>query len=121
MSTEKKVSVWAIDQSRHTPEELEKIQLRAESTDRADKFFKDLYGQSVSWVIVANIMEQGSRAGAGRFHTFEEAWDILPFEQITEIIFRAVNGLPCAEKDTGQMAEFKKRSLKRKNESSRDF
>lgn len=109
MKTEKKVSVWTIDKSRYTAEELEKIKLRDESKNRADKFFKDLYGQSISWVIVANIMEQGSRTGAGRFHTFEEAWDILPFEQITEIIFRAVNGLPCAEKDTGQMAEFKAR------------
>lgn len=110
----KKASVWTIDKSRYTAEELEKMRLRDESKKRADKFFKDLYGQSVSWVIVANIMEQGIQAGAGRFHTFEEAWDILPFEQITEIIFRAVNGLPCAEKDTGQMAELK---VKRKGVS----
>lgn len=109
MSTKKKVSVWTIDKSRYTDEELRKIKLRAESTDRADEFFKDLYGQRVAWVIVANIMEQGSRTGAGLFHTFEEAWAILPFEQITDIIFRAVNHLPCAGKDTGQMAEFKAR------------
>lgn len=103
----KKASVWAIDKSRYTAEESEKIKLRIESKDKAEAFFKDLYGQYPSGVIVANIMEQGSREGAGKFHTFEEAWDILPFEQITEIIFRAVNGLPCASKDTGQMAELK--------------
>lgn len=59
MNTEKKVSVWTIDKSRHT-EELEKIKLRNESKDRADKFFKDLYGKYPAGVIVANIMEQGS-------------------------------------------------------------
>ncbi|WP_449456265.1 hypothetical protein [Streptococcus suis] len=86
----------------YTQEQIEKMEQRQRSKDEAETFLTQLFGQRAAWVMIANIMEQGRRASKNRFLTFEEAWQTLDYKTVTDIIFRVINGLPCAEKDTGE-------------------
>lgn len=54
---------------------------------------------------------------SNRFHksaqSFEEAWTELGYQTVAEIIFRAVNCLPCKEKDKGELSEFIKKATEK--------
>ncbi len=105
----KKRNPFAYYKDQYTEEEWSAIQHRNEVKQKAHDFFTDLYSWGVAEIVLSSVMDQYSQKNPDRrrFYTFEEAWAGLSFEETSEIIFRAVNGLPCAEKDTGQMAELK--------------
>lgn len=104
----RKMTTFAIDKSKYTPEKWEQIERRQESKDKAEAFFTNLFGQRAAWVILANVMEQGRRTTKNGYLTFDETWRALGYATAVDIIFRAINGLPCATKDTGEKEAFLK-------------
>lgn len=57
-----------------------------------------MYDQSTAWVIVANVMVTYHSIYTGWAETFEQAWNTLGYEITTDIVYRAVNGLPARSK-----------------------
>lgn len=96
-----------------TPEQQERIQKYRRSKDKAEDFFISLYGQRIAWIILANVLAEYTN----RFHksarTFDEAWDRLGYKTVSEIVFRAVNDLPCKTKDKGELSDFIKKTLQK--------
>ena len=96
-----------------TLEQKKVFESRSQSKKEAEMFFLPLYGSRITSVIIANVMNGYSN----RFHksaqSFEEAWTELGYQTVAEIIFRAVNCLPCKEKDKGELSEFIKKATEK--------
>lgn len=93
-----------------TPEQQERIQKCRRSKDKAEDFFISLYGQRITWIILANVLAEYTNRFRKSAKTFDEAWDKLGYKTVSEIVFRSVNGLPCKAKDTGELSDFIKKS-----------
>ncbi|HEO2273449.1 TPA: hypothetical protein VAO41_001388 [Streptococcus agalactiae] len=91
---------------RYTPEQLEMFKNRQLSKDKAEAYFTRLYNQHIARVIIANVMAEYTTTFRKSATSFEEAWEALDYQRTTEIVFRAVNGLPCSEKDTGELETY---------------
>lgn len=90
----------------YTEKEKAMFKARQQSKDKADKFFKELFNQNISWVIVANVMTEFGNKCKKSPTSFEEAWGSLDYQTVIDIVFRAVNELPCQSKDEGEMEQF---------------
>lgn len=73
-------------------------------------FFISLYGQRITWIILANVLAEYTNRFRKSAKTFDEAWDKLGYKTVSEIVFRAVNDLPCKAKDTGELLYFIKKA-----------
>lgn len=60
----------------YTAEQKAMFKQRQQSKDIADKFFKELFNQSISWVIVANVMTEFNNTCKKSATSFEEAWGL---------------------------------------------
>lgn len=89
-----------------TEEQKQKYRKRHLSKSKAEEFFTRLFGEKVSWVIVANVMADYTTTFRKSAATFEEAWDALGYETTMDILFRAVNKLPCKDKDQGELESY---------------
>ncbi|HGD5592165.1 TPA: hypothetical protein ACIZTM_001588 [Streptococcus agalactiae] len=98
-----RVETNPFSKDRYTPEQLEMFKNRQLSKDKAEAYFTRLYNQHIARVIIANIMAEYTTTFRKSATSFEEAWEALDYQRTTEIVFRAVNGLPCSEKDTGEL------------------
>lgn len=96
-----RVETNPFSKDRYTPEQLEMFKNRQLSKDKAEAYFTRLYNQHIARVIIANVMAEYTTTFRKSATSFEEAWEALDYQRTTEIVFRAVNGLPCSEKDTG--------------------
>lgn len=101
-----RVETNPFSKDRYTPEQLEMFKNRQLSKDKAESYFTRLYNQHIARVIIANVMAEYTTTFRKSATTFEEAWGALGYKQTTEIVFRAVNGLPCSEKDTGELETY---------------
>ena len=99
-----KKSPFSLDH--YTEEQKEMFKQRQQSKDIADKFFKELFNQNISWVIVANVMAEFVAVHGKSATSFEEAWKALDYQMVMDIVFRAINGLPCKSKDKGEKEAF---------------
>lgn len=97
----------------YTEEQKEMFKQRQQSKDIADKFFKELFNQGISWVIVANVMAEFMAVHKKSATSFEEAWNALDYQIVMDIVFRAINGLPCKNKDKGEKEAFLNQSYPR--------
>lgn len=97
----------------YTREQKEMFQKRKQSKETADIFFKELFNQSISWKIVANVMADFINTHGKSATSFEEAWNDLDYQNAIDIVFRAINGLPCKSKDKGEKETFLNRNRKR--------
>ncbi|WP_192802063.1 hypothetical protein, partial [Streptococcus agalactiae] len=97
-----RVETNPFSKDRYTPEQLEMFKNRQLSKDKAEAYFTRLYNQHIARVIIANVMAEYTTTFRKSATSFEEAWEALDYQRTTEIVFRAVNGLPCSEKDTGE-------------------
>lgn len=91
----------------------EMFKQRQQSKDIADNFFKELFNQDISWVIVANVMAEFMAVHEKSATSFEEAWNALDYQIVMDIVFRAINGLPCKSKDKGEKEAFLNQSYPR--------
>ena len=82
--------------SKHSPGKAALYERRQASQDKADKHFKALFNQRISWVIVANVMSEYVNQFRQSARTFEEAWQAIGYEKATEIMFKAINDLPAS-------------------------
>ncbi|EJS82806.1 TPA: hypothetical protein ACINO1_002013 [Streptococcus agalactiae] len=98
-----RVETNPFSKDRYTPEQLEMFKNRQLSKDKAEAYFTRLYNQHIARVIIANVMAEYTTTFRKSATSFEEAWEALDYQRTTEIVFRAVNGLPCSEKDTGEL------------------
>ncbi|WP_236717226.1 hypothetical protein, partial [Streptococcus agalactiae] len=98
-----RVETNPFSKDRYTPEQLEMFKNRQLSKDKAEAYFTRLYSQHIARVIIANVMAEYTTTFRKSATSFEEAWEALDYQRTTEIVFRAVNGLPCSEKDTGEL------------------
>lgn len=89
----------------YTEEERAMLKAHHQSQDKADKFFKELFNQKISWRIVANIKTEHLYINP-KGGTFEEAWKSLDYKTIMDIVFRAIHDLPRKEIDKGEMRHF---------------
>ncbi|MDG3142554.1 hypothetical protein MKL29_06805 [Streptococcus suis] len=80
----------------HSSEKRALYERRRASQDKADKHFKTLFNQRISWVIVANVMSEYVNQFRQSARTFEEAWQAIGYEKATEIMFKAINDLPAS-------------------------
>ncbi|EIQ82922.1 hypothetical protein ACVR0W_09980 [Streptococcus canis] len=103
---EYRVETHPFSKDRYTPEQREMFKKRQLSKDKAEAYFARLYNQHIAWVIIANVMAEYINKFRKSATSFEEAWEALDYQQTTEIVFRAVNGLPCSEKDTGELENY---------------
>lgn len=89
----------------YSTEELEAMKRRAKINYFAETFFTRLYGQEVARVIVANVLAKYRhiRIDNDKYFTFYDAWNSLPFETVADILFRAINKLPCSEKESNSI------------------
>lgn len=101
-----RVETNPFSKDRYTPEQLEMFKNRQLSKDKAEAYFTRLYNQHIARVIIANVMAEYTTTFRKSATSFEEAWEALDYQRTTEIIFRAVNGLPCSEKDTGELETY---------------
>ncbi|MEE3742300.1 hypothetical protein [Streptococcus dysgalactiae] len=101
-----RVETNPFSKDRYTPEQREMFKNRQLSKDKAEAYFTRLYNQHIAWVIIANVMTEYVNKFRKSATSFEEAWEALDYQQTTEIVFRAVNGLPCSEKDTGELEAY---------------
>ena len=97
----------------YTEEKKEMFQQRQQSKDIADKFFNELFNQGISWVIVAGVMTEFLIVHGTSATSFEEAWNALDYQIVMDIVFRAINGLPCKNKDKGEKEAFLNQSYPR--------
>ncbi|HEN9328721.1 TPA: hypothetical protein U9H31_001069 [Streptococcus agalactiae] len=86
-----RVETNPFSKDRYTPEQREMLKKRQLSKDKAEAYFARLYNHHIARVIIANVMAEYTT-------TFRKS--------ATEIVFRAVNGLPCSEKDTGELETY---------------
>ncbi len=93
---ENKANPFSLDH--YTDEQKAVFKKRDETKKRAEEFFKAMYDQSTAWVIVANVMITYHNIYTGFAETFEQAWNTLGYEIITDIVYRAVNNLPARSK-----------------------
>lgn len=98
-----RVETNPFSKDRYTPEQLEMFKNRQLSKDKAEAYFTRLYNQHIARVIIANVMAEYTTTFRKSATSFEEAWEALDYQRTTEIVFRSVNGLPCSEKDTGEL------------------
>lgn len=98
-----RVETNPFSKDRYTPEQREMFKNRQLRKDKTESFFTRLYNQHIAWVIIANVMTEYVNKFRKSATSFEEAWETLDYQQTAEIVFRAVNGLPCSEKDTGEL------------------
>ncbi|HGI4879783.1 TPA: hypothetical protein ACJSZ5_001611 [Streptococcus agalactiae] len=101
-----RVETNPFSKDRYTPEQLEMFKNRQLSKDKAEAYFTRLYNQHIARVIIANVMAEYTTTFRKSATSFEEAWEALDYQRTTEIVFRAVNGLPCSEKDTGELETY---------------
>ncbi|HGA3231571.1 TPA: hypothetical protein ACGWBS_001465 [Streptococcus agalactiae] len=101
-----RVETNLFSKDRYTPEQLEMFKNRQLSKDKAEAYFTRLYNQHIARVIIANVMAEYTTTFRKSATSFEEAWEALDYQRTTEIVFRAVNGLPCSEKDTGELETY---------------
>lgn len=101
-----RVETNPFSKDRYTPEQLEMFKNRQLSKDKAEAYFTRLYNQHIARVIIANVMAEYTTTFRKSATSFEEAWEALDYQRTTEIGFRAVNGLPCSEKDTGELETY---------------
>lgn len=101
-----RVETNPFSKDRYTPEQLEMFKNRQLSNDKAEAYFTRLYNQHIARVIIANVMAEYTTTFRKSATSFEEAWEALDYQRTTEIVFRAVNGLPCSEKDTGELETY---------------
>lgn len=101
-----RVETNPFSKDRYTPEQLEMFKNRQLSKDKAEAYFTRLYNQHIARVIIANVMAEYTTTFRKSVTSFEEAWEALDYQRTTEIVFRAVNGLPCSEKDTGELETY---------------
>ncbi|OCM66719.1 hypothetical protein, partial [Streptococcus agalactiae] len=101
-----RVETNPFSKDRYTPEQLEMFKNRQLSKDKAEAYFTRLYSQHIARVIIANVMAEYTTTFRKSATSFEEAWEALDYQRTTEIVFRAVNGLPCSEKDTGELETY---------------
>lgn len=101
-----RVETNPFSKDRYTPEQLEMFKNRQLSKDKAEAYFTRLYSQHIARVIIANVMAEYTTTFRKSATSFEEAWETLDYQRTTEIVFRAVNGLPCSEKDTGELETY---------------
>ncbi|MFS1663026.1 hypothetical protein [Streptococcus sp. zg-JUN1979] len=92
----------------YTNEQWKKIKRRQKSKEQAVEFLFPLFGRQATWVMVANIYEQARRQTGNGCMTFEEAWATLDYQTTIDTIFRAIAGLPCRDKDTGELKAYLK-------------
>ncbi|KXT67740.1 hypothetical protein SGADD02_01226 [Streptococcus gallolyticus] len=92
-SVENKANPFSLDH--YTDEQKAVFKKQDETRKRAEKFFKAMYDQSTAWVIVANVMVAYHNIYTDWAKTFEQAWNALGYEITTDIVYRAVNGLPA--------------------------
>lgn len=93
---ENKANLFSLD--RYTDEQKAVFKKQDETKKRAEEFFKAMYDQSTALVIVANVMVAYHNIYTGWAETFEQAWNTLGYEITTDIVYRAVNGLPARSK-----------------------
>lgn len=93
---ENKANPFSLDH--YTDEQKAVFKKRDETKKRAEEFFKVMYDQSTAWVIVANVMVTYHNIYTDWAETFEQAWNALGYEITTDIVYRAVNGLPARSK-----------------------
>ncbi|HFD5235886.1 TPA: hypothetical protein ACF4WM_000589 [Streptococcus pyogenes] len=101
-----RVETNPFSKDRYTPEQLEMFKNRQLSKDKTEVYFTRLYNQHIAWVIIANVMTEYVIKFRKSATSFEEAWDALDYQRTTEIVFRAVNGLPGPEKDSGELETY---------------
>ncbi|HEO0092274.1 TPA: hypothetical protein U9C87_001606 [Streptococcus agalactiae] len=101
-----RVETNPFSKDRYTPEQLEMFKNRQLSKDKAEAYFTRLYNQHIARVIIANVMAEYTTTFRKSATSFEEAWEALDYQRTTDIVFRAVNGLPCSEKDTGELETY---------------
>ena len=101
---ENKANPFSLDH--YTDEQKAVFKKRDETKKRAEEFFKAMYDQSTAWVIVANVMVTYHNIYTDWAETFEQAWNALGYEITTDIVYRAVNGLPARSKK-GEKEEVK--------------
>ncbi|HEN5840208.1 TPA: hypothetical protein U6600_000587 [Streptococcus agalactiae] len=101
-----RVETNPFSKDRYTPEQLEMFKNRQLSKDKAEAYFTRLYSQHIARVIIANVIAEYTTTFRKSATSFEEAWEALDYQRTTEIVFRAVNGLPCSEKDTGELETY---------------
>lgn len=101
-----RVETNPFSKDRYTPEQLEMFKNRQLSKDKAEAYFTRLYNQHIARVIIANVMAEYTTTFRKSATSFEEAWEALDYQRTTEIVFRAVNGLPCSEKNTGELETY---------------
>ncbi|HEO7923539.1 hypothetical protein HK118_08670 [Streptococcus agalactiae] len=101
-----RVETNPFSKDRYTPEQLEMFKNRQLSKDKAEADFARLYNHHIARVIVANVMTEYIKKIRKSAHSFEEAWEVIGYQRTKEIVFRAVNGLPCSGKDTGELETY---------------
>ena len=84
---------------RYSDEQKAVFKKQDETKKRAEEFFKEMYDQSTAWVIVANVMVTYHNIYTDWAETFEQAWNTLSYEITTDIVYRAVNGLPAKKQE----------------------
>ncbi|HFD5847697.1 TPA: hypothetical protein ACF434_001293 [Streptococcus pyogenes] len=97
-----RVETNPFSKDRYTPEQLEMFKNRQLSKNKAEAYFTRLYNQHIAWVIIANVMTEY----VIKFRKSATSFDALDYQRTTEIVFRAVNGLPCSEKDSGELETY---------------
>lgn len=100
--------VFTINKSKYTEKETENMRQQYEDSQQAKDFFVELFGKYKADVMVSNIQIQYHNRHKKWAETFEEAWQGLGYRTVSDIIFRAINGLPCASKDTGEKEKLLK-------------
>ncbi|MTB63844.1 hypothetical protein GGG87_02300 [Streptococcus sp. zg-86] len=102
------MTIFTIDKTKYTEQEIENMRQRHEDSRNAKIFFSELFGEYKADVITSNVQIQYHNRNKKWANTFEEAWRDLGYRAVADIIFRAINCLPCADKDTGEKEEFLK-------------
>lgn len=97
---------WA--ESKLTPEITAKWDKIEDSIQENGDYISKLYGSNVANVIMYNFRALYSQKTGNPSVTIEEAYSLLTFKEVLDVIFRATNDLPCKERDTGQLEEFLK-------------
>lgn len=92
------MTIFSINEEDYTEEQLATFRKQQESKAKAKAFFTAQYDEYTADVIVANVMVGYMNLGKGSADTFEQAWNTLGYEIITDIVYRAVNGLPARSK-----------------------
>ena len=96
---EAKTSIFTVKKEDYTPEQWDRMQRLKQSEDRAYEQLKAIYGVRVANIVIFNIPIIHYNIYRKFADTYEQACEVLGDEMISEIIYRAVSGLPAIGTD----------------------